>query len=114
MVEAGGYGKRELVVRVNALATSWGYDDLATVAAASADAILLPKVGSGNIVHQAEPEEEIGWSRKVISAHEKAMADGQGVAAVEGRLIEYLHVENARRLVAMAEMIEELESASAD
>lgn len=59
-------------------------------------------------------EEEIGWSRRIISAYEKAMAERQGVAVVDGRLIEYLHVENARRLVGMAEMIAELEAAAAD
>jgi citrate lyase subunit beta/citryl-CoA lyase len=235
-VNLGGYGKRELTIRVNALATPWGYDDLATAATTSADAILIPKVESGDMVHQAElvmadrgapqdmaiwcmietplgvlhaeqianasarvgafvmgtsdlakdlhclhtpnrlpfitslnycvlvarayglsildgvhldladdegfaasctqgkelgfdgktlihpktiakanevfgpSEEEVAWSRKIISDYEKAMAEGQGVAVVDGKLIEYLHVENARRLVAMAEMIAELEA----
>ena len=43
-VRAGGFGTRELVVRTNALDTSWGADDLAALAGAGADAILLPKV----------------------------------------------------------------------
>src|SRR5262245_14902288 len=43
---AGGYGRRERVVRVNALATPWGADDLAGLATAGADALLLPKVES--------------------------------------------------------------------
>ncbi|HEV7159005.1 MAG TPA: aldolase/citrate lyase family protein, partial [Caulobacteraceae bacterium] len=33
-VRAGGFGHREVVVRVNALATPWGEGDLAEVAAA--------------------------------------------------------------------------------
>ena len=41
---AGGYGTRELIVRVNGLDTPWGADDLAALATAGADAILLPKV----------------------------------------------------------------------
>jgi citrate lyase subunit beta/citryl-CoA lyase len=41
---AGGYGARELVVRVNGLDTPWGADDIAAAAAAGADAVLLPKV----------------------------------------------------------------------
>jgi citrate lyase subunit beta/citryl-CoA lyase len=43
---AGGYGRRERVVRVNALATPWGADDVAALAGAGADALLLPKVES--------------------------------------------------------------------
>ncbi|MDH3601352.1 MAG: aldolase/citrate lyase family protein, partial [Candidatus Tectomicrobia bacterium] len=33
MVGAGGYGQRELIVRVNAMTTPWGRDDLTAVAA---------------------------------------------------------------------------------
>jgi citrate lyase subunit beta/citryl-CoA lyase len=46
-VKAGGYGPRELVIRINALESPWGAADLAAAAAAAPDAILLPKVGSG-------------------------------------------------------------------
>ncbi|MBB4041352.1 citrate lyase subunit beta/citryl-CoA lyase [Microvirga flocculans] len=45
-VRAGGYGGRELVIRVNALDTPWGEDDLAAAAAAQPDAILVPKVST--------------------------------------------------------------------
>lgn len=43
---AGGYGDRELVIRVNGLDTPWGADDLTAVAAAKPDAVLIPKVSS--------------------------------------------------------------------
>lgn len=43
-VKAGGYGKREIAVRVNGLATPLGQADLRAAAKAGADAILLPKV----------------------------------------------------------------------
>ena len=33
-VQAGGYGKREVIVRVNALSTPWGREDIAAAAAA--------------------------------------------------------------------------------
>jgi citrate lyase subunit beta/citryl-CoA lyase len=46
-VKAGGYGHRELVIRINGLGTPWGPADLAAAAAAAPDAILLPKPGSG-------------------------------------------------------------------
>jgi citrate lyase subunit beta/citryl-CoA lyase len=45
-IEAGGFGPREVVVRVNGLGTPWGADDLAAVCAAGPDAVLAPKVGS--------------------------------------------------------------------
>ena len=45
-VIAGGFGRRELVVRVNALSTEWGADDLAAVARAGPDAVLVPKISS--------------------------------------------------------------------
>ena len=45
-VAAGGYGPRELVIRVNALDTPWGEGDLAAAAAAAPDAILVPKVST--------------------------------------------------------------------
>src|SRR5450432_2575041 len=41
-VAAGGFGPREVVVRVNALATPWGEADLAAIAAAGPDAVLVP------------------------------------------------------------------------
>src|SRR5262245_21427809 len=52
-VRAGGYGHREIVVRVNALGTSWGRDDIAAAATAGADAVLLPKVESAETVNAA-------------------------------------------------------------
>lgn len=45
-VVGGGYGSRELVVRINGLDTPWGPEDLARAAAASPDAVLVPKVSS--------------------------------------------------------------------
>ncbi|MFQ5764701.1 MAG: HpcH/HpaI aldolase/citrate lyase family protein [Rhodospirillales bacterium] len=53
-IAEGGYGKRELIVRVNGMDTSWGHDDLADVATMGADAVLLPKVESAGMVHMAE------------------------------------------------------------
>jgi citrate lyase subunit beta / citryl-CoA lyase len=49
-VRAGGFGQRELVIRVNALGTPWGEADLAAAAASGADAILAPKVGDAETV----------------------------------------------------------------
>lgn len=53
-LRGGGYGRRELVVRVNALSTAWGQADLVAVARSRAHAVLLPKVESADAVRQAE------------------------------------------------------------
>jgi citrate lyase subunit beta / citryl-CoA lyase len=234
-VRARGYGKRELIVRVNAMATPWGHPDLAAVATCGVDAILLPKVESGETVRQVlslltahgvseqmaiwcmietprgilRAEEiaaiprvaafvmgtsdlttelharhtrerlpvlpSLGWcllvgrayglvvldgvhlnlnddegfayacrqaadmgfdgktlihpktiatanrifapspddlasARKIIAAHAEATAQGRGVVVLDGRLIENLHVEEAHRLVVLAEVIAALEA----
>lgn len=230
-VKAGGYGARELLVRVNSLATPWGQADVAAAASSGAHAILIPKVESADTVRQVEAimaangapadmaiwcmmetprgmlraeeiagstprmggfvmgtsdlakdlhcahtrdrlpmitslglcllaarayglaaldgvyldlnddagfeyscvqglelgfdgktlihpktidtanrvfapaEKEIEWSKKIIAAHAEATAAGKGVVVVDGKLIENLHVENARRVVALADQI---------
>jgi citrate lyase subunit beta / citryl-CoA lyase len=233
-VRAGGYGGREVIVRVNGMATPWGAADLDAVAAAGADAVLLPKVESPDTVHHAlgvlgardarislwcmletprgilnaaaiaaasprvaalvmgtsdltkdlharhtrdrlplvtslelcvlaaraagvaaldgvhlDLDDDAGfeaacrqaadlgfdgktlihpktiaraneifapapadveWSRRVIAAHAEATARGRGVVLLDGRLIENLHVEDARRVVALAEAIDALAS----
>jgi len=48
------FGRRQVVIRVNALASHWGYDDLVAVAKSGATAVLLPKVESGDMIRQAE------------------------------------------------------------
>ncbi|QJE73836.1 CoA ester lyase [Aerophototrophica crusticola] len=53
-VRTGGYGGRELVIRVNGLDTPWGYADLVAAATAGADAVLVPKVESGEALRMAE------------------------------------------------------------
>ncbi|MCW8836776.1 MAG: CoA ester lyase [Rhodospirillales bacterium] len=230
-VGAGGYGHREIFIRINGLNTPWGHDDIVAVATSGADAVLLPKIESADMVRQAATilqaagapdslaiwcmmetprgmlhaeeiadstprmggfvmgtsdlakdlycahtrdrlpmitslglcmlaaraagiaildgvyldlddsegfeyacrqgvelgfdgktlihpkqldaantafapsEAEVAWSRKIIAAHAEAEKAGKGVLLVEGKLIENLHVESAKRLVAMAEAI---------
>ena len=230
-IQSGGYGRRELFVRTNGLNTPWGYDDIVAAATSGADAVLLPKVDSGDTVRQVDAilrnarapdtlaiwcmietpmgvlnvkeiagscprlggfvmgtsdlakdlhchhtrerlplvtslglcllaarayglaildgvyldlndddgfiyscrqgvefgfdgktlihpktiddtnrvyspsSAEVAGARKIIAAHAAAAAEGKGVVVVEGRLVENLHVEAARRLVALAEAI---------
>ena len=231
-LQGGGYGRREILVRINSLATPWGTADAAAAATSGADAVLIPKVESADTVRQVEnilaangaPDslaiwcmietprgilraeeiagasprlggfvmgtsdlakdlhcahtrerlplltslsisllaaranglaivdgvhldlnddegfayscqqglelgfdgktlihpktieaanqvfapsaKEVEWSRKIIAAHAEAAAEGKGVVVVDGKLVENLHVVNARRLVALAEQIE--------
>jgi len=45
-VRAGGFGPREVVVRINGLDTPWGAADLGAVASVRPDAVLVPKVSA--------------------------------------------------------------------
>lgn len=45
-VRKGGYGAREVVVRINGLNTDWGQDDLPAIVKAAPDGVLVPKVCS--------------------------------------------------------------------
>jgi len=64
-VSAGGYGYRELVVRVNGLDTPWGADDLAMAASLPIDAILFPKVESAAQVVEIEQAVELSGGRSL-------------------------------------------------
>ena len=57
----------------------------------------------------APDEDEIAYARRVIEAFEAAMSEGRGVITVDGRMIENLHVDNARRTIAVAEAINGLD-----
>jgi citrate lyase subunit beta/citryl-CoA lyase len=60
-VAAGGYGRRELAIRVNGLSTPWGRDDLQAAAKAGPDAVLIPKVSSpGDVMMAARELREAG------------------------------------------------------
>lgn len=52
---------------------------------------------------------EVDYSQRVIAAFEEATAAGRGVITVDGRMIENLHVDNARRIIAMQSAIDALE-----
>jgi len=236
-VKAGGYGRREAIVRVNGLNTPWGYADLVAASTSGADAVLLPKTENVESVRQAQtvmaasgapPDlaiwcmmetpramlnaeaiagssprvacfvmgtsdltqelharhlrdrlpmltslglcllaarafdlaildgvhldleddagyaqscrqgrdlgfdgktlihpkqiavandvfapspEDVAWSRRIIQAHAEATAQGKGIVVVDGRLVENLHVLEARRMVTLAEAIADREAA---
>jgi citrate lyase subunit beta/citryl-CoA lyase len=61
----------------------------------------------------APSPEEIDWSRRIILAHAEAAKQGKGIVVVDGKLIENLHVLNARRVVELADAIAAKERAIA-
>lgn len=57
----------------------------------------------------APSPEEVAFARRIIAAFAEAARDGRGVAVVDGKLVENLHMANARRLVRLAEAIANLD-----
>jgi citrate lyase subunit beta / citryl-CoA lyase len=57
-------------------------------------------------------DDEIAWSRSVIAAFDRPETAGAGVITLEGRMVERLHLEMARRTVAIAEAIAKLKEAA--
>ena len=54
----------------------------------------------------APTAEDVDYSQRVIAAFELAIAEGRGVITVDGRMIENLHVDNARRVLAVQKAID--------
>ena len=57
----------------------------------------------------APSADDIAHAERVIAAFDEAVADGRGVVTVDGRMIENLHVDNARRVLATAAAIAALD-----
>ena len=90
-VQAGGYGQRELVIRVNDLSSVWGKEDIIAAARSGAHAIVLPKVESADTVRQAEqlmsgagaPEDMAIWC---MMETPRGMLQAPAIAAASPRL----------------------------
>ncbi len=69
-VNSGEYGKRELTIRCNALATPWGHADVAAAAKACVAAVVIPKINSVEEVNEVSaaldaagaPKEMMIWA----------------------------------------------------
>ncbi len=68
-------------------------------------------IATANTVFAPSPD-ELDWSERIIAEHAEAEREGRGVVVVDGRLVENLHVEEARRVLRLAQMITELEAAA--
>ena len=87
-LEQGGYGARELVVRVNALDTPWGADDLAALAALPAaarpQAVLAPKVSTADQIDTLAAALPEGCALWIMVETPQAIFNVQALAARAG------------------------------
>jgi citrate lyase subunit beta/citryl-CoA lyase len=67
------------------------------------------QIGPANEIF-APTTEEVARARRIIAGYAEAIAAGKGAARIEGRLVEALHVDEARRTIALAEAIAERET----
>ena len=80
-VKQGGYGNRELVIRINSLDSDWGKDDLAAAIDAKPDAILVPKV---NTPQDLAPLKNCGIPIWAMMETPLAMFNAKDIAFAEG------------------------------
>ncbi len=90
-VASKGFGPREIVVRVNGLATPWGRDDLKAAAEANPDAVLVPKVNSAEEARAlSEALDEAGAAPSVglwiMFETPQAVLNAATIGAAGGRL----------------------------
>lgn len=109
-IAAGGYGPREIVVRINGMGTDWFADDIAAFAVSGADALLVPKVDGPETVRRvAENMDAVGapagmgiWcmletplgvlnARDTAAAHSRLRAFTLGTADLSKELHADLH-----------------------
>ena len=94
---SGAYGRREIAIRANGIGTEWHEADLAAIAKAGPDAVVVPKINSAAEVHQIEKALEAGgapdstriWAMletpiAMLSAHEIASSSERLAVLVMG------------------------------
>ncbi|OYY83093.1 MAG: CoA ester lyase, partial [Methylophilales bacterium 16-45-9] len=90
-VKQGGYGNREVVIRVNNLDSIWGHDDIKAVANIGADAILFPNIESREDVLKAQQYlDEAGGSHMPIMVMIEspiAVLNAKEIASASDRII---------------------------
>lgn len=85
----GGYGERELVVRINALDSPWGPEDLRQVADSAAHAVCLPKVESAAQVRRAAAVLDAAGSQQalwIMAETPRGILDIDAIAGAHPRL----------------------------
>ena len=115
-LRAGGFGRREVVIRTNGMATEWFAEDVAAALNARPDAILVPKIGSAAEVHAlrraGDPQVPL-WAMietpaGILNAGEIAAAKGEsgpGLAAFVLGLNDLSKETGARQVPGRAPML---------
>ncbi|MDH3239561.1 MAG: CoA ester lyase [Alphaproteobacteria bacterium] len=88
-IAAGGFGRREIAIRVNAMGTPWAEDDLRAAAACQAGAVVLPKVSGPDDVRAAAElldREGAGAALWAMVESARAVLAAPEIAAAHGRL----------------------------
>lgn len=90
-LQAGDYGDRERVIRINALHTPWGKKDLIAAATASADAVLVPKIDDAAELNKVVDLLEINGAPKhlkvwAMAETPLAMININSIARADARL----------------------------
>ena len=67
--------------------------------------LIHPKTIAGANAAYGPSADDVAWSKRIIEAHNQALAQGKGVVVVDGKLIENVHVEVAERTLALAAAI---------
>jgi citrate lyase subunit beta / citryl-CoA lyase len=87
---SGNYGERDIAIRINGLATQWGKDDLAAVAAAKPYAVLIPKVDDADALRSiaAELDRQGAKDTRIWAMMEttRGMLNAASIAAAHERL----------------------------
>ena len=87
----GGFGDREIVVRVNGVDTSWMMDDLKVLTANPPDAVLIPKIyATEDLMRLGAAMGDLGFPSEVaiwaMMETPAAILNAQSIAALSGRL----------------------------
>jgi citrate lyase subunit beta/citryl-CoA lyase len=100
------------------------YNDITDAAGFEAECVQGRQMGfdGKTLIHPSQLEpcnrvfaptaDEVDRARRIIEAFEQAEAEGRGVVTVDGRMIENLHVDQARRTLAVTAAIEALSAGS--
>ena len=84
-INRGGYGPREIVVRINGLDTEWHEEDLIAATTSNADAILLPKVEQASQVKAISNALREGMDLWCMMETPLAILNAQEVASASSR-----------------------------
>src|SRR5258707_431043 len=116
-IAQGGFGRREGLIRVNALDSPWWMGEVANVDGFGQECAQARDLGfdGKTLIHPGQieacnaiftpPAEEVAHARKIIAAFERPENASRGAIQLDGQMVERLHAEMARRTIAIADAI---------